>query len=442
MNRLSKNEEKLKEMLNTNKFEYDPSHWHEAEKMLAAKPVGSSLKFKMIWLTLPMLIVSAAIIKWAAPKPQTLVENTTHTETSATEKQRPETQEDAYAQNNNATASVLPQPSNSNNSFGTVNNPKQTIKNNTSASTTSINTYTPKPNNTELPHQKNTKPIRSEDDRNTEDTKINPNNTTLADNDKSTEKNHSTPPSQPSNDKQSDEELNAPNTANTNAIDKKEEKKEKAKKEKTEPKQILIKNSISILAGANYSSTIQTNSTQYENTPYFGLQYQHRFSQKWQLNTGLGYSYVSANNLVKEYTQKEYSFGVTSESTKITTDRLHYLELPLLVKYSAYNTINLVAGTNFTYLLNTNNTIANNTYNALGNTNTQQTKANQYRRGINPFDIQAQFGLEYKLNNNLQLGLLANAGLLDVSKNNYYNSTVFNRNSRLQLYIKYDIFRF
>ena len=222
----------------------------------------------------------------------------------------------------------------------------------------------------------------------------------------------------------------------------KEEKKEKAKKEKTEPKQILIKNSISILAGANYSSTIQTNSTQYENTPYFGIQYQHQFSQKWQINTGLGYSYVSANNLVKEYTQKEYSFGVTSESTKITTDRLHYLELPLLVKYSTYNTINLVAGTNFTYLLNTNNTIANNTNNALGNTNTQQTKANQYRRGINPFDIQAQFGLEYKLNNNLQLGLLANAGLLDVSKNNYYNSTVFNRNSRLQLYIKYDIFRF
>ena len=29
-----------------------------------------------------------------------------------------------------------------------------------------------------------------------------------------------------------------------------------------------------------------------------------------------------------------------------------------------------------------------------------------------------------------------------LSKNNYYNSTVFNRNSRLQLYIKYDIFRF
>lgn len=453
MNRLSKNEEKLKEMLNAKQFEYNPAHWQEAEKMLDAETVASKLKFKAIWLTLPILIVVAGIIKWTAPPHQNAVVNNIQTQAPiAIDKENTDNQEATIAQNNSSVIPFSPQPKGGYNSANAETVNKLPTK--TDSKTSKV-----KSKKTDKPLTTVNTPIKKQVPTKIEKRKDKPNNITPTTKDKIAKKDNPTPAIQANKD---DDPEPKPKNVAVNTIEKKkptntddnlspeltttddkeatdkEEKKEKAKKKNVEPKQILLKNSVSIIAALNYSSLIQTQGNGYVNTPYFGIQYQHLFSQKWQLNTGLGYSYVKANNLNKEYSKQQYSFGLASKSTNISTDRLHYLELPVLAKYSAFDKLTIVTGASLSYLLNTNNTIIN-----TNNTNTiEQTKANQYRRGINPFDVQIQFGVEYKINNNLHLGLLANAGLLDVSKNNYYNSAVFNRNNRLQLYIKYDFLRF
>lgn len=207
-------------------------------------------------------------------------------------------------------------------------------------------------------------------------------------------------------------------------------------------KQILLKNSISPVVGSNYSRLLQPSGNTYSNRLYFGLLYNHYFNTRWQVAAGFGYSTVGTNGFAKQYTQQNYSFGVHTQQTTITTQQLHYLEAPVLVRYALGQNISFVGGVNINYLINTNNTLSQYSFASLsGETNTN-TAATAYMLGLNRWDVQLQLGIEANFWQRMHLGLLANSGFMDVGVNNYYNNTVFDRNRRLQLYIRYDIFRF
>jgi hypothetical protein len=467
MNRLSKNEEKLRQQLNNKEFEYNPDHWAAAQKILDAKQTASAYKFKAIWLTLPVLIITAGIIRWAAPETTTALsknEASINT-TSPIEENTASNNVDETVEPKNSVVKVEPQThSRIEENISDSKNTDASIKNQnmpeTKLETGEINTKDSEPRNENNTQQKqespqtaivNEKPL-SEKPSSKENIVVKPNKN-LAGDDKKEEVaviNTNTPPENTvvSETVISTEKPEAPKdiakqAANTNSKTSGESKKEEEQNNIKPPKQILVKNSFSVLAGTNYSRLIEAGGSNYINTPYLGLQYQYQLNQKWQLNAGLGYSYVNANGLEKQYSKEQYSFGLTTETTTINTDRLHYIELPVLARYKAFNNISIVGGANVSYLLNTNSTIDRTRSTTLGGKQVpSQTKESLYKKGLSPFDIQLQLGIEYKINNNLHIGLLANSGLFDVSRNNYYNTSVFNRNSRLQLYIKYDFIRF
>lgn len=437
MNRLSKNEEKMRDMFNSKEFEYDPSHWQEAEKLLKQR---KSSRFKAIWLTFPVLVAFAGIIRFASPAPENSLSYKQKETSMQTEKAKP----------------IQPNHSEGKSS-SSINN--GTTTNNISSSTTvplampQATTHTYNDNVTGVQTHTSTT-----DKKANEGSKLpsqpEKENTESSPIDK-TKKQKTTLPTTDNDEKKSlpEEENNitTPNTApplvaEDNDDTEETEKEKSGKKEKKQAnnkRPVLVKHSIAALAGANYSKLLQANGNSYINTPHASIQYQYQPSTKWKFAAGIGYTYVSANDFEKQYAVEEHGFGVTKYQTSISTDKLHYLETPILVKYNAIGRFSLTAGTNITYLLNTNNTVTESRYNTLeGSHVVQQRKETLYTRGINKWDIQAQLGIEYKLNNNLHIGLLANSGLLDVSKNTYYNSAVFNRNSRLQLYFKYDFFRF
>lgn len=452
MNRLSKNEEKMREMLNSQQFEYDPKHWEAAEKMLPKKGIFG-FTFKTIWLTLPLLLVSAGFNYWLSP------ETITNSETVALAQNNISTNsvETQKGVADNSTANGSKKESSQDNAF---NNPTAITKNgkntsNTEASNTSNKKSTSKSiatNNYRATEEYNT-PSKPKDAENEPTLNKPTTKNTDADNQstipekteetKQSNKPESTTSNKPENNTTPiEDKADKPLQSDANLEKKKENKKEGNQNNAEEPKQIFLKNSVSVVVAANYSRLIQPIGNSYISAPYFGIQYQRLLSTKWQLNTGIAYTIVQANALSKQYNKEQYSFGLTQEQINIATNRLHYLELPLIAKYKALNNLSVVGGANLSYLLTTDNTIKTNSSTTLGGKTFGEEKGSQYRRGINSFDVQMQFGLEYKLNTNLHLGILTNTGLTDVSKNNYYNTTVFNRNSRLQLYIKYDFIRF
>lgn len=223
--------------------------------------------------------------------------------------------------------------------------------------------------------------------------------------------------------------------------EKKDAEKEKNKKGGVE-KQVLLKNSLSPVLGSNYTRLLQPSGYQYNNRIYFGLLYNYYFNTRWQVAAGLGYSTVGVNGFAKQYIQQTYSFGVQTQQTTISTQKLHYMEVPVLARYALGQNISFVGGANINYLINTNNTLSQYSFASLSGETNSSSSASAYMRGLNRWDVQLQLGIEASVWQRIHLGLLANSGLIDVGINNYYNNTVFDRNRRLQLYIRYDIFRF
>lgn len=217
-------------------------------------------------------------------------------------------------------------------------------------------------------------------------------------------------------------------------------KENKATKKKNEPRE--VKNTISLIVGWNYYRTLNPFQTRYAQTPWFGLMYNRYLGLKWQLGLGLGYTRVNSDSLNKTYATEKYSFGVTSTQTTISTQALHYLDIPVIARYELLNRLWLMGGINTSLLLNTSNRVQEYGYTSLSGGTVTSRDATAYRNGFSSFDIQLMLGAEFSLAERWKLGLLYNTGLVDVTLNSYYNNRMVNRNTRLQVYLRYDLFRF
>jgi hypothetical protein len=209
-------------------------------------------------------------------------------------------------------------------------------------------------------------------------------------------------------------------------------------------RQTLLKHSISPVLGYGLSRVLYPTANKFGGVPYFGLMYHRFINDDWQASAGIGYTQVNAQGLVKTYTAENYSFGVQRDQTVLTTNKLHYLQIPVQVRFSPVKRYTILGGFTAGYLLNTKNTLSQTTYASLKGYSTMPTNTTTaYRGGINNWDLQWQVGFEtHFMDNRLHLGILANGGLTDVTTNSYYNNSVFDRNRRLQLYIRYDVIRF
>lgn len=215
-----------------------------------------------------------------------------------------------------------------------------------------------------------------------------------------------------------------------------------AKKKKKEP--VLLKNSFSPMIMAGYYRIINPTGNDFNIMPYYGLFYNRYLTSKLQLGLGLGYTTTTTEGLNKVYTSETYSFGVQRDQTTIGTQKLYYIDIPVVARYSPIPVFSLVGGFSAGYLINTQNTIAQENYGSLsGFSSKVPTQATAYRQGIADWNWQWQLGVEGNFfKNRLHVGFLTTNGFSDITVNGYYNNSVFDRTRRIQLYIRYDVIRF
>lgn len=216
------------------------------------------------------------------------------------------------------------------------------------------------------------------------------------------------------------------------------------KKNKKEKGSVLLKNSISPMIMAGYYRIINPTGNDFNIMPYYGLFYNRYLTSKLQLGLGLGYTTTTTEGLNKVYTSETYSFGVQRDQTIIGTQKLYYIDVPVVARYSPVPVFSLVGGFSAGYLVNTQNTIAQESYGSLtGVSSRAPTTANAYRQGITDWNWQWQLGVEGNFfKNRLHVGFLTTNGFSDITVNGYYNNSVFDRTRRIQLYIRYDVIRF
>lgn len=202
--------------------------------------------------------------------------------------------------------------------------------------------------------------------------------------------------------------------------------------------------SLSPFFAYNYNRIVNPSLQNYKGTPSFGIFFNRRETKTFAYSIGISYNSILASSLNKIYTAEEYGFGIQKTQTTIGTNKLHYIELPIIFKYSPYKRIHLMAGFLGAYLLATQNSVSQSVTNSANKFTSTSRKATEYRKGLQTWDAQWKAGIEATVskNQNLHMGVFISNGLFDITLNNYYNNTVIDRNRRLQLYIRYDIYKF
>jgi hypothetical protein len=209
------------------------------------------------------------------------------------------------------------------------------------------------------------------------------------------------------------------------------------------------KNAWGVLAGVGYWY-------QYQQTPGAtnhkggfpftgGIYYQRTFSKRFDLGLSVLYSSRGALNFDKTITNTNYGFGVESDETTISPQTLHYLNVPLHIRFNISQRSHIIIGAAYYQLLATTFKVTHTIESSFASTLTSSEKQTGEHKGFRKNDVAAFIGYELTLFDRMNAGLQFSYGFYDNTVNGYnggFNGAdSFDRNISLQLQLKYDLIR-
>lgn len=172
----------------------------------------------------------------------------------------------------------------------------------------------------------------------------------------------------------------------------------------------------------------------------FGVTFQRYFKGGFSLNADLLYAPRNEVNAIKTFDRKIYGFGSISEQTKIESQRLVYLELPVMINFNAGNH-NFMGGASISYLVTGQYKVSTEYTNATESIVEDEMKWGT-TDGFNSHDFSVVAGYEYSIKPNWNVGMRLNYGLTDVTNNEYFGNDSFDNNVQFRVYLKYSPFQF
>jgi hypothetical protein len=203
----------------------------------------------------------------------------------------------------------------------------------------------------------------------------------------------------------------------------------------------LKKNEFGFLAGVTITNDL-VNSPQngFSGCEVLGLTYQRYFNGGFSVMANLLYAPRNEVNAVKHFDKKVYGFGSVTEQTMVESQRLVYLELPLMINYNLGNH-NFMAGSSLSYLMTGLHKVSTE-YVTQTETTVDDSMQWGHTDGFNKLDFALVAGYEYSIKPKLNLGVRLNYGLMDVTRNEYFGSDSFDNNVQFRVYLKYAPFQF
>lgn len=183
--------------------------------------------------------------------------------------------------------------------------------------------------------------------------------------------------------------------------------------------------------------------------PYLGAGIEKPISSKLTLSSHVGFTYFNGLNSELKINSYNYGFGLDSSNISILSKKMLQLYLPVSVYYEVIKNHYLMAAIGAMYSLDvsskvTQRSLSNNTGTPAVNSKMATTSTSTesgYRSGFNQFDVFAQIGYSYKVNQSVMLQFTFQQGFFDMTKNSYFNNTLNNTQTRLSLGLKYNFKR-
>lgn len=200
-------------------------------------------------------------------------------------------------------------------------------------------------------------------------------------------------------------------------------------------------NELGFIGGANFNASIGEGSTAFKPSEFLGLSYTRYIKGGLSVKANLLYSHRNNMNTSKIQSVKTYGFGSNIETTTLHTNSLYYIDMPIMLNYGIGNG-NVMIGAQASYLVNGYHTLKTTNESISGEIKETEENKFGYMEGYNRFDVGLVVGYEHSIAPRWNLGARFNYGLLDVTKNAYFQNTQMDRNKQFRLYVTYSPFKF
>ncbi len=217
-------------------------------------------------------------------------------------------------------------------------------------------------------------------------------------------------------------------------------------KEESEDEENIIKPKLNLIygaiAGGNFYSGFLNMGEKREiiANDFFGGIYMKIpiVENKWMAQVGVNYWQRGALNSEIQLDSIVYGFGLTTHSKKINIHHLQYIQIPIHLIRS-FEQSQVLIGMSASYLLNAKGTMQKTVVSDFEINDEGIINQNGYQSAYNRLDITLNLGYEYSIYKNLNAGIAAQIGLMDISKNEIFQNNVYDNNLQCRVYLSYDL---
>lgn len=178
------------------------------------------------------------------------------------------------------------------------------------------------------------------------------------------------------------------------------------------------------------------------NSAFGGVYARFPLNEKMAIGTGLTYWKRTNLNSSMQGDSTVYDFGFQDFRTITSVLELHYLEMPLSFQYTLNDKHTFLAGANISYLLTALGGQSQLVMTDFSSTSLPLTVNYGYRNWVNTVDVALMAGYQYQVVNRLNIGMVGQYGLRDITPNAVYQNTTTDRNLQIRLFASYQLFSF
>ena len=141
--------------------------------------------------------------------------------------------------------------------------------------------------------------------------------------------------------------------------------------------------------------------------PYVGLIYQHRLSARLQVETGFRYRVQTGIGFDEQIRREIYSFGYIVEDYRAEIDRLHYVEMPLRLRFRLSARHSFTSGLSAGYLVYSEGALFKTRTTSISAETESNSSFNNFLAPFSTTQWQGEIGYTYHLHPKFSLGAQA-----------------------------------
>lgn len=173
--------------------------------------------------------------------------------------------------------------------------------------------------------------------------------------------------------------------------------------------------------------------------PSLGLMYEFKLRGPWWASAGLGYQQINGVRYQADFFADELSFGYATVRTRVATNTLYIVEVPVQLWRDFSMRSSFMLGANAEAIVNSNSGLSETKLNGDESEELSNDNSLGYVQGFNQLLFGARLGYRYRLNKRTDISLIKQFGLSEVNNGDFYLNNGNDVNNRWLLQLNFTI---